>query len=183
MNINEIIKKVNELATKDVDERGKINMATNLIFDDITSNNSELKIGILDEIINSDHIACAVDGSKYEIELSDVTLILARAVKILGKKKDKKSVPSEIAEDFKIIENYYDKNVISNKSILFMLSLETGLIEKCEDCDVIFIDGPIVDPPTYYEEDVEIENILSLDKLALYRSTVLRRLKGKNKLI
>jgi len=64
-----------------------------------------------------------------------------------------------------------------------MLSLETGLIEKCEDCDVIFVDGPIVDPPTYYEEDVEIENILSLDKLALYRSTVLRRLKGKNKLI
>ncbi|QGA53368.1 nuclease [Sulfolobus sp. E5-1-F] len=183
MNIDEVIKKINELAIKDIDEKEKINTATNLIFDDITSNNTELKIGLLDEIIDSDHIACAVDGSKYEIELSDVTLILARAVKILGKKKDKKNVPSDIAEDFKIIENYYDKNVISNKSILFMLTLETGLIEKCEECDVIFIDGPIVDPPTYYEEDVEIENILSLDKLALYRSTVLRRLKDKNKLI
>ncbi|WP_338603979.1 DNA double-strand break repair nuclease NurA [Sulfolobus tengchongensis] len=183
MNLNDIIQKINELANRDIDERSKIATAIDLIYDDIKSGNINMEIGFYDETHDIDHMACSVDGSKYEIELSDVTLILARAVKVIGQKRDKKSIPSEVTEEFRIVENYYDKNIISNKSILLMLSLETKLLEKCHDCNIVFIDGPIIDPPVYYEEDVEVENILSLNKFTLYRSLVLKQLKSKEKVV
>lgn len=184
MNLNDILHKINEIVNKDLDQRGKMKTVVNLIYDDLINNNIDLQIQFLNpEKDISNHIACSIDGSKYEIETDDLTLILARAVKVKGEKGKGKNIPSEIEEDFRIIENYYDKNIISNKSVLFMLSLETKMLEKCEDCDIILIDGPIIDPPVYYDEDVEIEDITTLDKYTIYRASVLKKLKDKNKII
>lgn len=183
MKVNELLNKINEIANKDIEQRSKLKTYVNLIYEDIVNNNIKLKIEFIDENITNNYVACSIDGSKYEIDLADITLIIAKAVKVKGRKNNKKEIPSQITEDLKIIENYYDKNVISNKSILFMLSLETKLLETCEDCDVIFIDGPIIDPPTYYEEDAEINGIMSLSRFVLYRSLVIRKLIDLNKII
>ncbi|AOL16952.1 nuclease [Sulfolobus sp. A20] len=183
MNINDILAKINEMANRDIEQLSKLKTFVNLIYDDIVNGSTDINIKFLEAKDNTNHVACSIDGSKYEIELSDITLIIARAVRIIGHLKDNKGIPSSILEDFRIIENYYDKNIISNKSILFMLSLETRLLETCEECDVIFLDGPIVDPPTYYEEDIDLEGIMSLGKLAMYRSLLIKNLLDNRKKI
>lgn len=185
MKLKEIISKIEELSRKDVEKnKNLLNVLNAYIFREITAgdNSLNLMMSIIENSKTTPFTACGVDGSKYEVELSDVTLIVARAVKVAGIFNGSKHI-NLAKEDLKIIDNFYEKSVISNKSTIFMLSLETNILKECEDCDIIFIDGPIVDPPVYYTQDIKVEGFLDLETFIKHRSSIINELVKKGKLI
>jgi hypothetical protein len=179
MNFKNLIEKFTELAK--LDEAAKTQMVSQIkiIYDDILAR--ELPFNFIipkNDNKNRKYYACAVDGSKYEVEINDLVLVIAKVVKIKGAFNEKRSIPDIINEDFRIVGNYFGIPAISNKSLLLMISLETEMIEKCQECDVIFIDGPIVEPPTYFE-DIKIKEFPNLEDIINYRSKVINNLRNK----
>lgn len=164
--MNDIIEKIKELALEEREKANKLKADIMLIADDIK--NKRLDISF--EIVNgtsAKHTACAIDGGKFEFDLGDSYLIMAKAVSVTGNYGDVKTIPPTVIRDFKIISDYYGEDEVRKNSILLMLTLETSLLSKA-DSDVIFIDGPLIDPPIYDE---------SLDEYFLVRSSIVKNKK------
>jgi len=177
--IIDIVKKIKSVAEKEIENRKNIISQIEIIYDDIINENLELNFIKVDSKNTEDHVACGIDGGKYEAELEDITFVFAKAALVVGKFHSKKSIPKSIKEDFRILENYYGKSNVMNTSILFMLHLETKMIEACEECDVIFIDGPIIEPPYYEGNYIKLGDFFDVDELIKYRSKIIGKFKNK----
>ncbi|MEM0373009.1 MAG: DNA double-strand break repair nuclease NurA [Sulfolobaceae archaeon] len=181
--IKDIVEKIEMIAKKEAENRRSILSQIELLYDDITNENLHLKfIEIRNEDVR-DHIACGVDGSKYEVELEDVTIVLAKSVIVEGDYTSRRAVPKHLKEDFKILGNHYGKVNITNSSTLLMLDLETNMLEKCEECNVIFIDGPIIEPPYYNSNEIKIEGFPNFNDLVKYRAKIIKKLKNTKNII
>ncbi len=181
MKNDDLVKRITELAERNLKEREKVNTLIEIAYEDIRDGNLDLKFKEVKER-PPPHNACAIDGSRYIVPLRDSVFVIARAVAIRGEDKEEKDIPPDIEEEFKIASNYYDENIIGNKSILLMLYLETTLLNKCEGSDVIMIDGPIIDPPTYYE-DPHVEDFPDLSDYVKFRANVLMQKKRNSSII
>lgn len=176
------MKRITDLAERNMKEREKVNTLIEIAFEDIRDGNLDLEFREVKER-STPHNACAIDGSRYIVPLRDSVFVIARAVAVRGEDKEgEKDIPPQIEEEFKIASNYYDENVIGNKSILLMLYLETTLLNKCEGSDVIMIDGPLIDPPTYYE-DPHVDDFPDLSDYVKFRADVLMQKKRNSAII
>jgi len=111
---------------------------------------------------------CAIDGSKNVENLGDAYLIVAKAVKVIGEVRgDRVVVPREPIIDVAIEDDYNGEDTVRHDSIKLMLKLESELID--DECEVLFLDGPIIDPPII-ANDVGKQNIPSLTELAEMRA-------------
>ncbi len=174
MRNEELLKKIGELAEKNLKQREKLNTSLEIAYEDIRNGNSELEFREV-KAKAPPHTVCGIDGSRYIVPLQDNVFVIARAVAIRGKDNvNEKEIPPDITEEFKVTSNYYDENMIGNKSILLMLYLETSLIDRCSDADVILLDGPLVDPPVYYE-DPHIEDFPDLSEYVVFRANTLAK--------
>lgn len=164
--MNDVVDKIRKIALEEKEKAEKLRADIILIADDINHD----KLGISFERLQGkakEHTACAVDGGKYEFDLGDSYLIMAKAVRVTGKYGEMKEIPNTVVRDFKVINDYYGEDEVKKRSIYLMLSLETSLLSS-SDCDVIFIDGPLIDPPVYDE---------SLEDYFLIRSSVVMKKK------
>lgn len=164
--MREVIEKIKELAEEEREKANKLKADIMLIADDIRSKRLDISF----EIVNGtskDHTACAIDGGKFEFDLGDSYLIMAKAVNVTGKYGDVKTIPPTVIRDFRIISDYFGEDEVKKNSVMLMLSLETSLLSKAES-DIIFIDGPLIDPPAYDE---------SLEEYFLVRSSIVKNKK------
>lgn len=170
MKPEETFKRLEDLARDETEKLRKISIITDYIADEITLGNIDLDMDIAKSEVRQ-HVATSVDGSMYQVDIGDIYLIIARAVKITGIYSQRREIPPEIAEDFKIVSDYYGIDTAKKDAILLMLSLETNLLETCNS-DIIFIDGPLVDPPVFsdqiYGKDI-------LENLAYRRSEIFNK--------
>ena len=164
--MNEIIEKIKEIALEEKENDNKLKADIMLIADDIKSKRLDISFETVNESVN-EHTACAIDGGKFEFDLGDSYLIMAKAVSVTGKYGEVKQIPPTIIRDFRVINDYYGEDEVKKNSIILMLSLETSLLSKA-DSDIIFIDGPLIDPPVYDE---------SLDEYFLVRSSIVKKKK------
>ena len=124
---------------------------------------------------------CAIDGSKNVENLGDAYLIVAKAVKVIGEVRgDKVVVPREPIVDVAIEDDYNGEDSVRHDSIKLMLKLESELID--DECEVLFLDGPIIDPPIT-ANDVRKQNIPSLAELAEMRARRVYDLLKKGKVV
>lgn len=151
--MSEIVDKIKKLALEEKEKYSKFKADILLLADDIRKGKLDLTFEKVEGEVK-EHTACAIDGGKYEFDLGDAYLIMVKAVSVLGKYGEKKEIPPQVLRDFKIVSDYYGIDAVRKDSILLMLSLETSLLSKA-NCDVIFIDGPLLDPPVYDESAEE----------------------------
>ncbi|MGC8696098.1 MAG: DNA double-strand break repair nuclease NurA [Conexivisphaera sp.] len=132
-----------------------------------------------------DKTYCAVDGSVLHRDMGDAYLILAKAALVRAARFGGE-IPYEVVKKPKMISDYVGENNVNNNAIRFMLNLETELLgNNFESCDVIFVDGPIVDPPvavTSLGAD-EDEDVPSLRTLAKKRADLFRKILEQDKLV
>lgn len=162
--MSDIIEKIKEIALEEKEKANKLRADIMLIADDIRSKRLDISF----ETVNGsvvEHTACAIDGGKYEFDLGDSYLIMAKAVNVTGKYGEVKKIPPTVIRDFKIISDYYGEDEVKKNSISLMLSLETSLLNNANS-DIVFIDGPLIDPPVYDE---------SLDEYFIVRSSIVKR--------
>jgi len=170
LNSTDILNKIKKLAEEEDEKARKVDAILSLVAEDIYYGNSDLEFLEINNARNP-HIACAVDGSKYQLDVGDFSLIIARAVKVKGIYGEKgKRIPPDIKEDVKLEDNYYGEDKVGKDAILLMLTLETEILSSCSDCDVIFIDGPIIDPPTYDDNDEDLKKFHEVRKLTISTS-------------
>jgi hypothetical protein len=170
LKLEETFKRLEDLAKDETEKLRKINTIINYIAEDIFLGNIDLDIEIAKPDVKP-HIANSVDGSMYQVDIGDIYLIIARAVKITGIYSEKREIPPEIVEDFKIVSDYYGIDTAKKDAILLMLSLETKLLETCNS-DIIFIDGPLVDPPVFSDQ---IYGKTVLENLTYQRSQIFNK--------
>ncbi len=164
--MSSVLDKIRKLAEEEDEKARKIDAMLSLVAEDIYYGNSNLEFLSVNKAQNR-HLACAVDGSKYQLDVGDFSLIIARAVKIKGILDEGKKIPPDVKEDVKLEDNYYGEDKVSKDAILLMLSLETEILSSCSDCDIVFIDGPIIDPPTYDENDDDLKRFHEARKLVI----------------
>ncbi|BDC18394.1 DNA double-strand break repair nuclease NurA [Acidianus sp. HS-5] len=165
--MSSILHKIRKLAEEEDEKARKIDTILSLVTEDIYYGNSDLEFLSINKM-KTHHLACAVDGSKYQLDVGDFSLIIARAVKVKGiLENEGKKIPPDVKEDVKLEDNYYGEDKVSKDAILLMLTLETEILSSCSDCDIIFIDGPIIDPPTYDENDEDLKRFHEARKLVI----------------
>ncbi|ARM74953.1 DNA double-strand break repair nuclease NurA [Acidianus manzaensis] len=160
MNPEKIIEKISKIAEDEEQRKRKIDTLLSIISDDIYYQNTDFTFYNISELPRK-HTACAIDGSMYKVDIDDTTLVITRAVKIKGIYGEVKEIPPEILEDLKLVSDYYGIDKVNKDAIISMLTLETNMIKSCEDCDIVFIDGPIIDPPTYDENDCQLKDFVN----------------------
>jgi hypothetical protein len=181
MKSEDIVRSIKEIAERNIKDREKLNTAIEIAYEDIRDGNADFKFTEISES-SPPHNACAIDGSRYIVPVQDNIFVIARAVLIRGNDKGNKEIPPEIEQEFKITSNYYDENIVGNKSILLMLQLETSLLDKCKDVNVIMIDGPLIDPPVYYQ-DSHIDGFPDLEDYTKMRATKIIEKREKSMVI
>ncbi|AWR96472.1 nuclease [Acidianus sulfidivorans JP7] len=160
MNTKKVIEKISKIAEEEKQRSRKVNTIISMVSDDIYYQNTDFIFYDLSKLPVKPHAACAIDGSMYKVDIDDTTLIITRAVKIRGFYGEKKEIPPDILEDLKLVSDYYGIDKVNKDAIISMLTLETNMLKSCEDCDIIFIDGPIIDPPTYDENDCDLKKFV-----------------------
>ncbi|QIW23631.1 DNA double-strand break repair nuclease NurA [Sulfolobus sp. S-194] len=162
--MSDVIDKIKKLAIDEREKANKLKADILLLSEEIRRGKINLTFKEVKGTVG-EHIACAIDGGKFEVDLGDSYLIIAKAVSVIGKYGETKEIPPTIVRDFKIVSDYYGEDEVKKRSIILMLTLETNLLSKA-NCDKIFIDGPLIDPPVYDEE---------LEEYFLVRSSVIKR--------
>jgi hypothetical protein len=128
---------------------------------------------------------CAVDGSEQLVDVGDAYLVLAKAV-VARAEVSGGGVQYSVRKRATVLSDYVGENNVRNHAIRFMLKLETELLrDEFEECDVIFVDGPIVDPPVAVPRsgDAEEGEVPSLQALARLRASVFREILDSGKLV
>ncbi|BFH73830.1 DNA double-strand break repair nuclease NurA [Sulfurisphaera javensis] len=164
--MSDIIDKIKKLAIEEKEKANKLKADVILLAEDIRKGRLNIEFKKIDEKVN-EHNACAIDGGKYEVDLGDSYLIIAKAVTVMGKYGEVKEIPPTIVRDFKIISDYYGEDEVKKHSISLMLTLETNLLSRA-NCEKIFIDGPLLDPPVYEP---------SLEEYFIVRSNIIQKKK------
>lgn len=173
MKTEDILQKILKIAKEEEEKEKTLQTVLSLVADDIYYQNLDISFYTVNPS-TYEHVACAIDGSTYKVDIEDTTLIISRAVKVKGFYKGKKEIPPEVIEDLKLVSNYYGADKINKDAVLSMLTLETNMLKSCLECDVIFIDGPIIDPPIYDEKDEELKLFVE------YRLNTLKSIQDKS---
>ncbi|MBW9140267.1 MAG: DNA double-strand break repair nuclease NurA [Candidatus Aramenus sp.] len=170
MRTKDVLGKIEALAKEESEKLRKLNASVEMVAEDIYYGNVELEFFKVEKE-DRPHSASAVDGSMYQVYVGDVFLIMVRAVKVYGYFANKREVPPKVVDDFRVVGDYYGLDAVKKMAITLMLSVETGLMEE-EDTDVLFVDGPLVDPPVYSDQIFGKE---ALDQLISKRSSIFNR--------